>query len=189
MPFSNGAISAQRGPFRVAAYPTTPSASTAATTLALYNNWLPRDTMAWLSDGTSNQILVGEKHLSSNAATVQTFENCGNAVDASYNDCSYLVGGWTNMRAMGAFVRASGNDDGATYSLGSNDMDVSDGNIYIVRPDQHKVNPACFGSWHPGLCNFVFGDGAVRPLSVTTPRGMLARLGTVNDGEAVQLPQ
>jgi prepilin-type processing-associated H-X9-DG protein len=43
---------------------------------------------------------------------------------------------------------------------------------------------ARFGSKHPGVVNFLFGDGAVRGLSLTTPANILASLGTVNDGNA-----
>jgi len=45
-----------------------------------------------------------------------------------------------------------------------------------------------FGSSHPGVCNFLVGDGAVRGISVTTDPNLLIHLGVVNDGRAVALP-
>ena len=39
-----------------------------------------------------------------------------------------------------------------------------------------------FGSYHPGICNFVFGDAAVRSLSVTTPEATLGLLVVRDDG-------
>ena len=45
-----------------------------------------------------------------------------------------------------------------------------------------------FGSAHPNVVNFLFGDCSVRSLSVTTPAKIPACLGTVNDGETVSLP-
>jgi hypothetical protein len=55
---------------------------------------------------------------------------------------------------------------------------------------------------HPGIVNFLLGDGSVRAISVATPTGsllpgnanehnpdsILARLGNVNDGNPVVLP-
>lgn len=46
-----------------------------------------------------------------------------------------------------------------------------------------------FGSWHPGVCPFLLGDGTVHAWSVTTPViGVLFRLGHVSDGQTVTLP-
>jgi hypothetical protein len=42
-----------------------------------------------------------------------------------------------------------------------------------------------FGSNHPGICQFVLGDGAVRPLSVTIGFGTLANLAEVNSTNPV----
>lgn len=40
-----------------------------------------------------------------------------------------------------------------------------------------------FGSYHPGLCQFVFGDGSVRILSVGINPVTLALLASINDGQ------
>ena len=45
-----------------------------------------------------------------------------------------------------------------------------------------------FGSWHPGVCNFVLGDGAVRSVSVTVSLQVLSAYALVDDGESVSLP-
>jgi hypothetical protein len=45
-----------------------------------------------------------------------------------------------------------------------------------------------FGAAHPGVCNFLIGDGAVRTVSNTTPHAVLRNLADVNDGNAVSLP-
>lgn len=41
-----------------------------------------------------------------------------------------------------------------------------------------------FGSYHPGYCNFLFGDGAVHTLTVATPEATLARLIVKDDGQS-----
>ncbi|MDO5552133.1 MAG: DUF1559 domain-containing protein [Planctomycetia bacterium] len=47
--------------------------------------WRPRDTFAWLMDGTSNQVILGEKHIPSNQ-----INRCGAANPV---DCSIFVTG------------------------------------------------------------------------------------------------
>src|SRR5262245_17264325 len=44
-----------------------------------------------------------------------------------------------------------------------------------------------FGSYHPGICQFVFGDGSVRGLKVTLAETVLSRLIRRDDGEVVTL--
>jgi hypothetical protein len=41
-----------------------------------------------------------------------------------------------------------------------------------------------FGSWHPGICQFVLCDGSVRGLIVSTPTDTLRKLAVRADGEA-----
>lgn len=47
---------------------------------------------------------------------------------------------------------------------------------------------AVFGSWHPSVCQFVFGDGSVRALQVNTDLTTLDRIANRYDGEPVNLP-
>ncbi len=42
-----------------------------------------------------------------------------------------------------------------------------------------------FGSYHPGLCQFVFGDGSVQAVSVSIDGTTLGRLAQRNDGQAI----
>jgi len=45
-----------------------------------------------------------------------------------------------------------------------------------------------FGSWHPAICQFVFGDGSVKALQVNTDLTTLDRIANRDDGEPVTLP-
>ena len=45
-----------------------------------------------------------------------------------------------------------------------------------------------FGSYHPGICQFVFGDGHLRSVPVTTDTVLLGYLAQRNDGQFVTLP-
>ena len=51
-----------------------------------------------------------------------------------------------------------------------------------------RTPAAAFGSWHPGVCQFVLGDGAVRGVSSTTANSVLYSMSCVRDGLSVALP-
>jgi prepilin-type processing-associated H-X9-DG protein len=44
------------------------------------------------------------------------------------------------------------------------------------------------GSWHPGVCNFLMADGAVRTVSVDISDAVLSNLGDRRDGSSEALP-
>ena len=176
------AVLHQVGPFRLTVYESGTNTAT----------WMARDTMAWWADGTSNQILVGEKHLPSSV-----FEKCepseGADYRAGFKDCSYLGAGTAVRYAAAHYQRYSsspsqtgrmdlGNSaplaiptDEDPTSVGSS---TSNGNGGLTR----------FGSAHPNVVNFLIGDGAVRAFPLTTRAVTLSALATVNDGTNVALP-
>jgi hypothetical protein len=142
-----------------------------------YRTWQPRDSMAWWSDGTSNQAIIGEKHI-----PISVFGTTSN----ESGDVSYFVTGAYRIGAVRALARhpagtdASGNPY-APYG------------VAIARPTDHGNNElvrqtrGLFGSYHPIVCNFAMGDGAVIDLQISTSTEILRRLGTVNDGEVIIL--
>ncbi len=146
-------------------------------------SWRPRDTMAWWSDGASNQIVIGEKHI-----PFEYIDLCkGNAEvgHRNYNgDCSFLTGGDPWAPAFTRIVRSSTNL--------AQDGDMNVGDLPGIRRPDEKIRTSygdgAFGSYHPGLCQFLMGDGSVHQFIVVTPPRFIAMLGTVNDGNAVPLP-
>lgn len=42
-----------------------------------------------------------------------------------------------------------------------------------------------FGSYHPGICQFLFGDGSVHPISTSTDPNILALLANKSDGQPI----
>ncbi len=78
-----------------------------------------------------------------------------------------ILSGWayTTMRAAGP-----------DYPLASNKRDDVDGVAHLV-----------FGSFHPGITNFVMGDGSVRPIQVNIDEANLGRLASREDGEVINL--
>ena len=152
-----------RGPFRV-------SRSNYVADGIPVTEWEPRDSFAWLKDGTSNQLLFGEKFFS------ETYRNSQLGLcDYIGDDCSYLGVGTpgTNVTSVSRTFDNFGAYSGGPIALPN---EVSD------------LCPHRFGTSHPGVCNFLIGDGSVQTISATTPQILLMALSIVNDGEAVSLP-
>jgi len=174
-------ISRARGPFRVASVSDPVVWVGDLIWASSAKRGRPRDTLSRLSDGTSNQCLFGEKHI-----PLKRLGLCGAPDDQldeilrNAGDCSYLVGGgyfgnagdeqfFGPARAM-FFARGS-----IPYLMPlANPNDHEDGNLALDYG---------FGSYHPGVCPFVMGDGSVRTISVSaSPEHVLFPLGCVNDG-------
>ena len=125
-------------------------------------SWKGRDTFAWWSDGTSNQIIFGEKSI-----PLGKTNSCSLAT--GHWDCSFMTAATDTITLIGRYF-----EDG-------------DGNwVPISRPTDYYYG---FGGQHTGVANFVLGDGSVRAISITTPPDtILYPLARVNDGVAVSLP-
>jgi hypothetical protein len=161
-------------------------------------SWQPRDSFAWWRDGTSNQIVVAEKH-------IPTFSlgqcNCTSAATADppetrLFDCSYLSasGTTTTQRAdfsAQAFVVNPGLG-------GTGKPAVTAGGRPIARSDSEAIasgerwlvgySVPVLGSAHAGVINVLLGDGSVRSVSKTTSPNIVVLLSIVNDGQSVSLP-
>ncbi|MCC9604318.1 DUF1559 domain-containing protein [Blastopirellula sp. JC732] len=61
------------------------------------------------------------------------------------------------------------------------------GPSYSLARTKRDTSGSIFGSYHPGVCQFVFVDGSVRNVNVTTSTTTLGRLAARNDGEVVTL--
>ncbi|MDR1270132.1 MAG: DUF1559 domain-containing protein [Planctomycetaceae bacterium] len=169
-----------RSPFRIAA------SAVYGTDAERRRTWIPRDTMAWLQDGTSNQILIGEKHIP--ADRLNRCNDEGVQDGSTFSDCGYQ-----------SVAQNRGTPAGRSFCSYFNSTESSISSPYPLARSQDFINGADtirphsvygFGSWHPGMCLFVLGDGSVRAISVTTPvNPILFRLAVVNDGQTVEIPQ
>jgi len=157
---------------------------------AYSNAWKARDQISWWADGTSNQFVFGEKHIPSSMVG-----QCTGPTGVGTGDCSYLS---TEQYAATTHSR--------TFLVGSIDpIDPNNASRFWTQNPgwewgMSKGNEGAnltnavlwafgFGSSHPGTCNFLIGDGAVRGISNTTSvNPILIGLALVNDGRAVALP-
>jgi prepilin-type N-terminal cleavage/methylation domain-containing protein/prepilin-type processing-associated H-X9-DG protein len=114
-----------------------------------------------ITDGTSNTFLAGEKHVPQ-----------GMFGRLKVGDGSIYNGIWTTYSG-----RLAGPED--PLAKGPTDLTPSTlGDAFYARR---------FGSYHSGVCQFVFCDGSVKPVQVSIDAVNLRRLSVRNDGEvAVQ---
>ena len=111
--------------------------------------WRGRTSFADLTDGVSNTILVGEKH-----------------VRPSRWGIAQEDGSIYNGDHPGNFSRCGG-----------------PGCELAKSPTSPYRNN--FGSYHTGYCNFLLGDGSVRPISTRLSTDILGRLTVRNDSEVI----
>lgn len=103
---------------------------------------------AEITDGLSNTILVGEKHVQQDHFGMGPL------------DCSLYNGDYWVCSTRSA---------GPNFPLAMSPRAASIG----------------FGSYHLGLCQFVLGDGSVRPISTNTDPLILALLANIADGQVI----
>jgi prepilin-type N-terminal cleavage/methylation domain-containing protein/prepilin-type processing-associated H-X9-DG protein len=122
---------------------------------------------AAITDGLSNTLLVGEKYI---YPTDLNFGGTDGSVFSSGN-------GQEN-----SFRRFVGNNGAAVPIVRPLVPTVEDpgrdanGNLWADK---------AFGSWHTGVCQFVFCDGSVQALPVTINVRTLQLLGVRNDGQPI----
>ena len=114
-------------------------------------------TFSSVADGLSNTFLAGEKHVP-----------IGMFGRAKVGDGSIYNGVWTTDSG-----RIAGPDD--PLANGPNDIAPS------TRADAFFARR--FGSYHPGVCQFVFGDGSTRPIRTSIDRVQLRRFAVRHDQE------
>lgn len=160
-----------RSPLRVSIVPAPSDRNT-------YKSYQPRDSMPRWQDGTSNQLLIGEKHI-----PLGKVGHCKDSTMGEYPDCgNFYVGGI--HEALSASSRAILH----WTPWGGAEIDGLVRDLKFDPTGGYLVYNYGFGSYHPGVCNFVLGDGSVRGVSVTLSWQLLAKLTDVNDGAAASLP-
>jgi hypothetical protein len=89
---------------------------------------------------------------------------------------------------LGASFGNDGGRDLSIYSTGDFRTAVRRGDrVLPLDLTTPSSNAAGFGSWHTGICQFAFGDGSVRAISVGIPVNVLSQLATRDGGEVVNL--
>jgi hypothetical protein len=150
-------------------------------------SWESRDTFGWLSDGTSNQLVVGEKFIPTEFINKKP----------EFNNEAQFDGGYF------AGHSAHGNQNVARmlYHLippikrhGQDTLDVNGKGVlpdaWFGTGDAENVvhREAVFGSSHGDSANFLRADGTVTLITANANWTTMWQLGKVNDGAAVAVP-
>ncbi|MDR1477936.1 MAG: DUF1559 domain-containing protein [Planctomycetaceae bacterium] len=151
-------------------------------------SWEPRDSMARWTDGTTNTIIIGERHVP--ASRMGECENSTAANGGRWKrDCSYLA----------AYVSGDGNDAdvrndiyGFVVAVNS---DVASSLVIPTSPNYgSNVNDEVpwraygFGSSHPSTFHVLMGDASVQGITKSVRMDIVRCLSAVNDGAVVSLP-
>jgi prepilin-type N-terminal cleavage/methylation domain-containing protein len=184
--WQTSAVNRHYGPFRVAEVTVDNNRVT---------SWTPRDTMAWWQDGTSNQIIVSEKHIPEISFKKCSFTLATNPEESLF-DCSYL-----SMAANSNDANKMRADKAAhAWVLPTNRQNSAFGGRAVARGDSteplttayawsYNGSSSTLGSAHPGSFNLLLGDGSVRGFPKTINPDILPRLTHASDGVTVQLPE
>ncbi len=126
-----------------------------------------------ITDGTSNTFLAGEKHVPA-----------GMFGRLKVGDGSAYLGVWTTYsgRMAGRGVPLA---QGPYDVMPTPDLPRPPGSSGTWRPGTDAVWAKKFGSWHPGVCQFVFCDGSVKAVRNSIDETTLSYLACRNDGQPV----
>jgi hypothetical protein len=151
-------------------------------------NWEPRDAMARWTDGTSNTIIIGERHVPS--SRMGECESTAASDGGRWKrDCSYLA----------AYVSTNGNSGerhdiyGLTLAVAADKSGFSmviptNPNYGSSVTDEVPWRSYGFGSVHPSIFHVLMGDGSVQGITKSVNMQIIRYLTVVDDGTVVTLP-
>lgn len=147
-----------------------PYVTTPNTNQTVITSYLSRTNLASITDGLSNTLLIGEKHVK-----LGCFGRVGQG---------QLQGGSTTTTTPGGSLDPC-SGDGSIYNKTPWCITrVAGTNMPMARSPSDGVSLQ-FGSYHTGVCQFVLADGSVHALSVSMNPATLGMLATRNGGEVV----
>ncbi|MDR1959129.1 MAG: DUF1559 domain-containing protein [Planctomycetaceae bacterium] len=163
--------------------------------------WKPRDKMSYWMDGSSNILVMAEKHIPT--WSVDSMSTSGLGWCGSYLwSCTNTASSKTNIDFMNParvvwFSTKSGQYINGpvvvnTKLFGRSPSDPATDTEAKCASNQYTTdgmgNVYQLGSSHPGQVNALVGDGSVHSISITCSSEIMKKLASVNDGEVVTLP-
>jgi prepilin-type N-terminal cleavage/methylation domain-containing protein len=145
--------------------------------------WKTPNSFANWTDGTSNQLVVGEKYIPpdylgkcvENAVTSGLVPT-GTSTKVARTDCSGFYQGDNNFSAMSSLIHNYASPVGVLVKRATD--------VLTLEP----TGGYGFGSYHSGVCHFLRGDGSVIAVQNNTADIMLLMLADISDGGMPELP-
>ncbi|PHR98338.1 MAG: hypothetical protein COA78_26255 [Blastopirellula sp.] len=156
----NNSYDRQKGAF------VTAKVDTSLPTNERYKKAKSRNTFAAITDGLSNTLVVGDKHMA--AADLGKFSNT-EATDGSY---LYNDGSWREYQVT----------RNIRHRFGRGPNDNGNGNSITGSNPARVIG---FGSWHPGVVQFLVADGSVKSLTLTLTEWTQRQYGHRGDGTVI----
>ena len=127
-------------------------------------HWVPRVRLAEITDGTSNTIMYGEKHVRLTSLSGKSEDRSVFNGDAETAGVSRLAG----------------------YEKGTDGKPVAGTERPLAKHPRDGFQAShVFGSYHPAVAQFAYVDGSVRSLAINTDIEILYRVASRMDGETV----
>ena len=150
-------------------------------------SYSPKLTFGSISDGLSNQIFIGEKHIPLGRVGICNGLQVGPALnEPNSGDCSYLMTGVWKSPASGRNISSYDDGNGVPPYTPLQHPIARSGDF--KEDEFNPIRSYGFGSYHTGVCPFLLGDGSVHTFSSTTQFSVLEAYSIMNDGIAVSLP-
>ena len=136
-----------------------------------YQGWRPRLKAKDIYDGVSKTAMLSETHLFRGEY-------------GKRDNCPWVAPNGATSRSCG-----STGYDNPPLASGSNYKMFAFFNFGgVARSPEDDAVDTTVGSWHPGVCQIVTADGAVRVMSVAIDQNTLTRLGDRRDGATISIP-
>ncbi|HXG08854.1 MAG TPA: DUF1559 domain-containing protein [Gemmataceae bacterium] len=128
--------------------------------------------IASIIDGTSNTLMIGEKHIRD-----QSLLGRGGDDNSIYNGDPSMPGA--------TYARQAGREWPDNNYANKTAATPFTRDLPLAQYGDNTFRDRRFGSWHPGVCQFVFCDGSVRAVNQSIDILTLTWLTIRNDGRVV----
>jgi hypothetical protein len=135
--------------------------------------------LAWMTDGTSNIAVVGERAWSYRVGNATRQAKAGNALVIRGNDDNLFDGGGEGTEISRAVGALGGSP---------NPSDANQRGEPINGQTSNSRAQCGFSSLHPGGAQFALGDGKVAFVSENIDLAVAGNLGAIADGNPVKVP-
>lgn len=118
-----------------------------------------------ITDGLSNTVFIGEKHVPTDGPNGSWFGHIDAKDNSIYNADFWGTVGRKGGHLLPIAKPSDGSEGGQELSFWND----------------------CFGSWHPGICHFSFGDTSVKGINLDIDLYMFGQICNKADGKTVDL--